>query len=318
MDNIPTHTINFSDKISCFELSSYEFTKNLICVALSDKIILGLLQFPEDSALECLEWKELKEIHSASRVESLAIAPNSTLVSVPKSVIFCTAGSDYNIRIYATDLENANTVEVLSGHKSYINSVAWDYSNEFLASGSDDHTLMIWNIQDNCKCAATFYFQSSVVTCKWHPDESEKLMVAEKNGTIHLYNITAGEVLLSVETILNPLMCADWSLSNSAFICAIAAGETFIWDLKTPSRPVDTKHIHEDVGLAIKFSPHNELLTASIGRPMTTLKVMNCKSQIPQVEAPLILYGGLCWHYKHAYVGAAQDRKLCFWKVISK
>lgn len=49
MDNIPTHTINFSDKISCFELSSYEFTKNLICVALSDKIILGLLQFPVSS-----------------------------------------------------------------------------------------------------------------------------------------------------------------------------------------------------------------------------------------------------------------------------
>lgn len=262
------------------------------------------------------------EIHSSGRVESIAISPNSTLASVPKSVVFCTASSDFNLRIYTTDLESknkgTNTVEILAGHKSYINSIAWDYSHQYLASGSDDHTLILWNVQETFKCSATFNFKSSVVACKWHPDELEKLMVAEKNGTIHLYNIPSGEVLLSVETILNPLMCADWSLSNSAFICAIAAGETFIWDLKTPSRPVDTKHIHEDVGLAIQFSPHNELVTASIGRPMTTLKVMNCKSQIPQVEAPLILYGGLCWHYKHAYVGAAQDRKLCFWKVIVK
>lgn len=268
--------------------------------------------------MECLEWKELKEIHSSgSKVELIRLSPNSTLVST-KSIVFCTASSDFNLRIYSTDLESANTVEILAGHKSYINTIAWDFSNEYLASGSDDHTLILWSLQDNFKCSATFYFKSSVVSCKWHPDELEKLMVAEKNGTIHLYNIPNGEVLLSVETILNPLMCADWSLSNSAFICAIAAGETFIWDLKTPSRPVDTKHIHEDVGIAIQFAPSNELVTASIGRPLTTLKIMNCKSQIPQVEAPLCLYGGLCWHYKHAYVGAAQDRKLCFWKVLVK
>lgn len=49
MNSIPTHTINFSDKISCFELSGYEFSQNLICLALTDKIILGILQFPVSS-----------------------------------------------------------------------------------------------------------------------------------------------------------------------------------------------------------------------------------------------------------------------------
>lgn len=233
-------------------------------------------------------------------------------------MVFCTAGSDFNICIYTTDLDETNTVEILCGHKSYINTIAWDYGGEYLASGSDDHTLILWNIKDGFKKTATFYFKSSVVSCKWHPDEPEKLLVAEKNGIIHLYNIPDEEVLLSVETICNPLMCADWSLSNSAFVCAIAAGETFIWDLKCLSRPIDSKHIHEDVGLAIKFSPHNELITASIGRPLTTLKVMHCKSQIAQIESPLLLYGGLCWHYKHPYVAAAQDRKLCFWKILIK
>lgn len=266
--------------------------------------------------MECLEWKQFKEIHSESRVEVISISPFSTLASIPNTVSVGAAGSDFNLRIYK--IADENTVEILTGHKSYINAIAWDFSNELIASGSDDHSLRLWSIQDSYKCMATFYFKSSIVSCKWHPDEQEKLMVAEKNGTIHLYNTSNGEVLLSIETVLNPLMCADWSLSNSAFICAIAAGETFIWDLKTPSRPVDTKHIHEDVGYAIQFSPHNELVTASIGRPMTTLKVINCKSQIPQVEAPLILFGGLCWHYKHPYVCAAQDRKLCFWKVLLK
>lgn len=318
MNSLPTHTINLSDKICCFELSSYEFSLPLVAIALPDKIILALINFPEDNESECLEWKELKEIHSESRVEAIAISPESTLSAIPKNIIIATGGSDFIIRIYSSDLEESDTVQPLIGHKSYINSVSWDYGGEYLASASDDHTVIIWKIKENYQKQATFFFRSAVMACKWHPDESDKLLVAEKNGNIHLYNVPDEEVLLSVEAPRNPLMCADWSLSNAAFISCIAAGETFIWDLKTPSRPVDMKHIHEDVGINIKFSPHNELVTASIGRPLTTLKIMHCKSQIPQVEAPLILYGGLCWHYKHPYVAAGQDRKLCFWKVLVK
>lgn len=318
MNSLPTHTINLSDKISCFELSSYEFSMPLVVIALTDKLILALIKFPEDNELECLEWKELKEIHSDARVEAIAISPESTLSAIPKNVVFAAAGSDFQVRVYSSDLEEADTVQVLAGHKSYINAVAWDYSGDYLASASDDHTVILWRIKDNFAKQTTFFFKSSVMACRWHPDESDKLLVAEKKGTIHLYNVPEEEVLLSVEAPRNPLMCADWALSNAAFVACIAAGETFVWDLKTPSRPIDTKHVHEDVGITIKFSPHNELVTASIGRPLTTLKIMHCKSQLPQLEAPLILSGGLSWHYKHPYVAAAQDRKLCFWKVLVK
>lgn len=84
------------------------------------------------------------------------------------------------------------------------------------------------------------------------------------------------------------------------------------------SRPIDTKPIHEDGGLVVRFSPNNEYVFASCGRPDVTLKVFHAKSQVAQLEAPLKLFGGLCWHYRLPYVAAAHDRKLCFWKIHTK
>lgn len=42
----PSHMISLNHQIYCFELSQYEYSTNLVCAALENKIILGLLQFP--------------------------------------------------------------------------------------------------------------------------------------------------------------------------------------------------------------------------------------------------------------------------------
>jgi hypothetical protein len=41
-----TYSISFNDKILCFEFSPFEFSRNLVAIALPDKIILGLVGFP--------------------------------------------------------------------------------------------------------------------------------------------------------------------------------------------------------------------------------------------------------------------------------
>lgn len=324
---LPTFTVNLKEKINCFELGWSEFMTNFAVVALTDKIILALVKFPEDSTDENFEFRELKELHSeATRIEALAISPDSSIAVIPNHVIFCAAGSDFLLRVYSSDLQSKDTVQTLSGHKSYINSIAYDFGGQYLASGSDDHTVALWNSRENYKKEATYYFKSAVMSCKWHPAEPEKLLVAEKSGNIHLLAInrprnvlenSAEEILLTVQAPRCPLMSADWALSNSAFICCLAGGDKFVWDLKTPSRPIDAKtSLHHDVGIVIKFLANTELATASIGKPLTTLKIIDCKSQLPQVEAPLTLFGGIGVHTHHPYVVIGQDRKLCFFKIL--
>lgn len=76
--------------------------------------------------------------------------------------------------------------------------------------------------------------------------------------------------------------------------------------------------LHEDGGLAIKYSPNAERIVASIGRPDVTLTVSHLKSDLPLLVAQLKLFGGLSWHSRFPYVCCADDSKLCFWKVLVK
>lgn len=40
-----------------------------------------------------------------------------------------------------------------------------------------------------------FPLKSAGMSVKWHPDDSEKILVAEKKGVIHMYNVVS--VLMS-------------------------------------------------------------------------------------------------------------------------
>lgn len=84
---------------------------------------------------------------------------------------------------------------------------------------------------------------------------------------------------------------------------------------------METKTLHEDGGLAIKYSPNAQQVVASIGRPNVSLVVTHLKSEkseLPLLMASLKLYGGLGWHSRLPYICCADDSKLSFWKVFVK
>ena len=56
------------------------------------------------------------------------------------------------------------------------------------------------------------------MTVSWHPEEVSKLMVAEKNGVLHMFNIVSYHPILSLDCGTGPLLSADWSLYNSLLI----------------------------------------------------------------------------------------------------
>lgn len=72
------------------------------------------------------------------------------------------------------------------------------------------------------------------MSVKWHPEEPYKVMVAEKKGVIHLYNVRSQQAIMSVESPKFPLMSADWAMNNRLFIIALAGGNIVTWDLRRP------------------------------------------------------------------------------------
>lgn len=236
---------------------------------------------------------------------------------LPKVVVLCAAFSDYNLGIFNSDLKDVDTLRILRGHSSYINDIDWEPEGKYLATASDDHSLILWDCRDNYNTARRLPFDSSVTACRFHANDKDKLLIGTKNGVIRYYNIQTDQNIISFETSL-PLMGIDWAPSNYLIIAAISGSEVSIWNLRKTDRPMDIKEVYESSGRVIKFSPVNEHLTASIGCPDWTLKVLHTKSQLPKLCVSLDLFGGLCWHHRLPYIAAAFDRKLAFWNVLTK
>jgi len=48
------------------------------------------------------------------------------------------------------DVETGDIIYTFKGHKEGINDIAWSTDGDFLASGSDDKTVIIWNLELVC------------------------------------------------------------------------------------------------------------------------------------------------------------------------
>lgn len=252
-----------------------------------------------------LEFEKLNEIlhtngnssnHSSEKCNLIAFAPKTSLVTSPKCVHIAAAYTNFVISIYKSDLADQTTVQILQGHTNYVNQIAWEPENAYLASVSDDHSCILWENGNIFEKKTTFYLKSAGIAVKWHPDREYKLLVAEKNGIIRYYNVKTEQAVLSIETKKTPLMSMDWAPSKCSLVAALAAGEFSLWNLDKPCIPLMSKQVHESGGMTVKFAPHNEEIVATIGGSNMTLKVFYFKSDILILETPLKLCGGLCWH----------------------
>ncbi|XP_017079857.1 nucleoporin Nup37 [Drosophila eugracilis] len=313
----PDFTIPLNSNIQCFEICTNDFAYNLMAVALKKQLMLILVGLPEESGGD-FGYTQLQEIEVGDLkcTSALAFSPDTSLNCTPNNVTICAAHGN-QLSLVRTDLGQFTTIQMLHGHGDYVNDVSWVCEGDLLASVSDDFTCRFWTISEAGENVITFGLSSAGMSVKSHPEDPNKVLVAEKKGTIHLYNVRSKQTVVSVESPKFPLMSADWAHSNRLFITSLAGGDLITWDLNRPFVPADIKQVHEDCGRVVRFAPgSSEMVIAMIIG--LTLKVFAAKSTVPLLEASLKTFGGMAWHQRLPYITAVSDRKLLFWKVQMK
>lgn len=314
----PTTKLTFSEQIHCVELSPFEWSQHLICIALGEEIVVGTIKFQdEDEMVDDISYMPIRTFHHDTRVHAMAWSPDTSLSVVPKIMSFSVAGADFKIRLYNSNLNEVNEYEVLDGHRDYINAISYESEGELLASVSDDHTCKLWSVKEDQKYVTSFYLTSPGMSVCWHSEESGKLLVAEKNSLIHMYNVRSQQAIMSLDGGTVPLSSADWGPNPLKVVC-LAAGELLLWDVSRPSRPTESRNVHVEGGSSVKFSLSSENLVASIGRPDNLIKVTNLRTKQIVLCGKVQLVGGMTWHHKLPYLCAGSDRELLFWRVNVK
>jgi hypothetical protein len=65
----------------------------------------------------------------------------------------------------------------------------------------------------------------------WHPSEPYKLLIVEQEGKIKMFNALKGCVVITLNTLVQPIYSADWSIANSLMVGVGSHKAAYMFDL---------------------------------------------------------------------------------------
>lgn len=296
-----------------------KWNSSLLAVGSSDRVTVFSLKFPDEGSDQGeLAVEVVRRFAHKEPVCSVAWSPNMSLVLSPVCMRFATASSDGKVRIFCSNLQEKDDISVLDGHRGPVNAVAWEpHSGEAVASVGDDNTCRVWGLDGEQR--ACLVLRSPGTAVAWHPDEAGKLLVAEKRGTLRLYNALSWQPLMSLDTGPQgaPLLSADWSVCNSLLLGAVAGPSWFLWETARSSRPLEQKAAHPGGGTDFRFSHVHEALCATRGFPGNQVRVLNLRTAQVLLTRDQSVGCGLSWHHKLPIVAYGGDGRVHLFRVTS-
>lgn len=157
-------------------------------------------------------------------------------------------------------------------HIDWVSSLAWSPGSTYIASGSYDRTVQIWD-----PASGDMYFlynghihrwgAGRVHAVSWSPD-GHTIVSGSDDKSVQLIDASTGKWIVSYLQHSSPVLAVAWS-PIQRFIASAAGSITHIWDSNTCKTLVDYSG-HKDVVQCLAWSPDGRFL-ATGSRDKTVL-----------------------------------------------
>ncbi|KAM0752112.1 WD40 repeat-like protein [Meredithblackwellia eburnea MCA 4105] len=266
--------------------------------------------------------------HQEHQVNKLAISPDKR---------FLAAGGNTTVKLYdiATSASgqggaNAGPLLTLTGHTANITSLAWHAEGKWLASGSEDGTVKIWdprtpNPQRN------YAHLSPVNDLALHSNQGE-LISCDQSGAIKIWDLggdCCSHELLPEEDV--PMRSVSVASDGSALVAGSHTGTVYVWTIQpgvsfTDLQPKTRFQAHSRYLIKVLVSPDTKnLATCSAD---TTIKIWSTPSSNNGNDGAYklekVLQGHQRWVWDITYsadsaylVSASSDHTARLWELAS-
>ncbi|RWS03610.1 nucleoporin Nup37-like protein [Dinothrombium tinctorium] len=312
---------NNSVSVEVVEFCPFEWASNLIAYdqGSNGKLCLAAIKATESGIV----FEHIEDFIVGTRIAAIAWSPQTNLIAIPKVIKLAIASLyDKRIKILNASLKaqsanesDENNIFVVNcnfgAHTSFVNDLVFEpQSGSLIASVGDDCQCCFWSAEDG-SLASKIKLVSAGVSIKWHPLESDKILIAERKGVIRLYNVETRRPIMSFDCKGYPLMSADWCLYNPLLIGCVIGSEVAIWNTSISSKPIERRKAHVNGGQKFRF--FNEFIFCSRGRPSSQIQVCNTKTGQILLDTTVKCGNGISWNCKAPILAVGTNGKIIFY-----
>ncbi|CAP61093.1 uncharacterized protein PODANS_3_630, partial [Podospora anserina S mat+] len=164
--------------------------------------------------------------------------------------------------------------QTLEGHSDSVRSVVFSPDSKWIASGSDDRTIKIWNLETG-SCQQTLEGHSSSVGSVVFSPDSKWIASGSGDCTIKIWNLETGSCQQTLEGHSGWVWSVVFS-PDSKWIASGSGDRTIkIWNLETGSCQ-QTLEGHSDSVRSVVFSPDSKWIAS--GSDDRTIKIWNLET----------------------------------------
>ena len=169
-------------------------------------------------------------------IYAAALSPDQRLLAVGG---WMGPGHDYQgeelgrIRIH--DLGTGEVVTMLTGHRDVVLSLAFSPDGQYLASGSFDHAVRLWCVEDwNLKSRELVGHRAGVYGLDFSPD-SKYLVSGGDDGDLCIWGVSDGEQIRHLGGHTGRVRTVAWSRNGDCIFSGASDGIIKMWDTRDGS-----------------------------------------------------------------------------------
>ncbi len=154
---------------------------------------------------------------------------DTTLALSPKGETLVTAGGGWHLRFW--DLATSREIASLGGHSNWINTIAFDHENQWVASISKDRTLRTFD-------SHTYQERWSINPGSWPralavSNSSRQIATGCNDGTIKFWDSQNGQPLGNIIRCDSAIVDVHYSVDDKQLASLDLQGKVNVWDLET-------------------------------------------------------------------------------------
>ena len=171
---------------------------------------------------------------------------------------------------------NSPALFTLQGHTEYVTSVAFSPDGLTLASGSNDHTLKLWDRNGGRLRLTLSGHTGGVKSVAFSPD-GRILASGSNDKTIKIWDLVSGTLLRTFEGHTDAVLSIAFSLDGKTLASGSTDETIRLWST-SKSRPIRAMQGNCGSVPKIAFSPDGRILASSSGDWKQPIKFWDVKS----------------------------------------